>query len=432
MGLFSKKKGAESDDANRNALFGNRKTESPAPSHSPAPSTSTGSSGYGSSAPSAGGNPYAPRGGNGGGYGGSGGGYGGGGGYGAAPSAGRGYGTHRSDSTSTFDSNREDLFGGAKQRQQQHQGYGEPPAAGGGYGQPSGYGRNEGYSGQSGGYGGYGQDPNRQLTAEEEEEEDVEAVKQQIRFTKQESVASTRNALRAAAQAEETGRNTLARLGTQGERLYNTEKNLDVAANHNRVAEEKARELKTLNGSMFAVHVKNPFNSASRAEQNEAKILAQHQSERDERERTRGAGYEGRNRVGKALNETTGRVESRAKSSLVERSKYQFEADDSDDELENEIDHNLDQLGAVTGRLKGLAMATSAEVDRQNHQIDKIMKKVRFSPFHSGPKASLAYANLQEIERSRRRPNRRQPQQDPQDPLGRGIPRRDISMRLLV
>jgi hypothetical protein len=43
----------------------------------------------------------------------------------------------------------------------------------------------------------------------------VEAIKQQIKFTKSESVASTRNALRAAREAEETARNTLTKLGDQ-------------------------------------------------------------------------------------------------------------------------------------------------------------------------------------------------------------------------
>lgn len=60
--------------------------------------------------------------------------------------------------------------------------------------------------------------------------EDVQATKQQIRQLKNQDVASTRNALRIAAQAEETGRGTLARLGEQGERIHNTEKNLDLAS----------------------------------------------------------------------------------------------------------------------------------------------------------------------------------------------------------
>jgi len=74
-----------------------------------------------------------------------------------------------------------------------------------------------------------------------------------------------------------------------------------VATAHNCVAEEKARELKALNGSMFAVHMKNPMKSKPRAEAEECKILDRHRSEREERERTRQFGYEGRDAVGKDL-----------------------------------------------------------------------------------------------------------------------------------
>jgi hypothetical protein len=65
---------------------------------------------------------------------------------------------------------------------------------------------------------------------------------------------------------------------------------------------------------------------------------------------------------------------------MAEKSKYQFEANESDEEKEKEIHNNLDQLSGVTARLKGLAMATGEEVDRQNKQINKIMQKVRFIP----------------------------------------------------
>jgi hypothetical protein len=49
----------------------------------------------------------------------------------------------------------------------------------------------------------------------EENEDDIEGIKQQSRFVKQESVNSTRNALRLAREAEETARGTLHRLGDQ-------------------------------------------------------------------------------------------------------------------------------------------------------------------------------------------------------------------------
>jgi len=48
-----------------------------------------------------------------------------------------------------------------------------------------------------------------------DEEEDVEAIKGKTRALKQESVNSTRNALRMAREAEETARNTLTKLGDQ-------------------------------------------------------------------------------------------------------------------------------------------------------------------------------------------------------------------------
>ena len=47
------------------------------------------------------------------------------------------------------------------------------------------------------------------------EDEEVEGIKQQTRFIKQESVNSTRNALRVAREAEETARATLSKLGDQ-------------------------------------------------------------------------------------------------------------------------------------------------------------------------------------------------------------------------
>ena len=47
------------------------------------------------------------------------------------------------------------------------------------------------------------------------EDEDIEAIKQQTRFLKQDTVQSSRNALRIAREAEETGRATLLRLGDQ-------------------------------------------------------------------------------------------------------------------------------------------------------------------------------------------------------------------------
>lgn len=100
-----------------------------------------------------------------------------------------GLGRTTSYGTNATDDNRDALFGGAKDRvakqSQQQMGYGRPP--------PYEEGQEGGYSGSSEpSYQPYG---DRQLTAEEEEEEDVQGTKQQIKFIKQEDVSSTRNAV---------------------------------------------------------------------------------------------------------------------------------------------------------------------------------------------------------------------------------------------
>lgn len=290
-----------------------------------------------------------------------------------------GLGNLDSHGTIATDNDRNALFGGSKQRQKQ------PAQQPSSNGQPPPYNKTDGHDGgQSGIYGGesqgYGAYEDRQLTAEEEEDEDVQATKQQVRFMKQEDVSSTRNALQIAAQAEETGRNTLARLGAQGERIHNTEKNLDLAANHNRIAEGKAKELKTLNKSMFAVHVSNPFNASERRRQRDEDIITKHRSERDQRETTRSAAFETNQRLEKTFKELrpgdAGYQANKGKSSLAERAKYQFEADSEDDEMENEIDSNLDALSGAATRLNGLARATGKEVEEQNKHLDRITGKV--------------------------------------------------------
>lgn len=279
-----------------------------------------------------------------------------------------GLGRSNSGETASTEANRDALFGDARERVQQSGagGYGEPPPYGTDPAQPAGQDRS---------YGAYG---DRQLTAEEEEEEDIAATKQEIKFMKQQDVSSTRNALRVAAQAEETGRNTLARLGAQGERLHNTDRNLDLAGNHQRIAEEKAKELKIANRSMFRMHVDNPFTKGGR-ERRDQEILDKHRNERGQREATRQAAFESGQRMNQNFKGigASGADGPKSKSSLAERAKYQFEADSEDDEMENEIENNLDEISQATGRLNLLARAQGEEIEQQNRMLDGLGKKVR-------------------------------------------------------
>lgn len=85
------------------------------------------------------------------------------------------------------------------------------------------YGRGSGGAGRGGGSHAAGSNAydgvEQQAQVQDEEEDEVEAVKQQMRFTKQESLASTRNALRIARETEETASGTLLKLGEQSGRF---------------------------------------------------------------------------------------------------------------------------------------------------------------------------------------------------------------------
>ncbi|KAG6902876.1 hypothetical protein C0995_010045 [Termitomyces sp. Mi166 len=218
----------------------------------------------------------------------------------------------------------------------------------------------------------------------EENEEDIEGIKQQTRFTKQESVNSTRNALRMAREAEETARNTLTRL----EMLANTERHLDVAKGHSARAEDNTNELKQLNRSIFRPVI--VFNKEAKRAAQEAKVQARYEEEREEREKTLMDIRESQNRLGRAATYGRGNddeeligggVRARFKTAeqqainKEQRKRYQFEATASDDELEDELDNNLDEISEVSKRLKALGMAMGTELDNQNSRIDRIEGK---------------------------------------------------------
>ncbi|KAF8603829.1 hypothetical protein BDV93DRAFT_492985 [Ceratobasidium sp. AG-I] len=221
------------------------------------------------------------------------------------------------------------------------------------------------------------------MTAEEEEEA-VGGIKQDTRQLKQESVQSSRNALRIAREAEETARNTLLKLGDQSEKIANTERRLDLANGSNNRAGDRTDELKQLNRSIFRPSL--VFNKDAKRQREEQRISDRHELERLEREKAMLDVRETRNRLGNATGcgqpaaredtygedaegITLGRrlLPEQQATRQAARSRYQFEATTSDDELEDELG-NLD----VAKRLKGLALASGQEVETQNGRLGKI------------------------------------------------------------
>lgn len=252
------------------------------------------------------------------------------------------------------------------------------------------YGR--GSAGGTGGGASRGYDGLEQQEEQRDEEDDeVEAIKQQMRFTKQESLSSTRNALRIAREAEETASNTMFKLSDQSEKIGNTERSLDLAKAHASRAEDNAKEIVALNRSIFRPNIQ--FNKKAKRDAEEARIIARHIEEREEREAVRrdvtsaqsrldasmngpGTGKASFGRFGQDRFGTGKKAEENAlKNKVAQRGRYQFEATESDDELEDELDQNLDEIGMLSSRLNQLGKAMGQEVDSQNARLQRIGDK---------------------------------------------------------
>lgn len=270
------------------------------------------------------------------------------------------------------DENRDALFSGAKDRQTQQQQQQSTP--GDAHGQP-------GSGGDS--YGGYGEE--RQLTAEEQEEVDYQAILADKRKIQQESVGSVNRSVQMARQANEVGRATLARLGAQGERLYNTEKNLDLAANQNKIAQDRAGELKTLNRSMFAVHVGNPFTSKQRQLKADEDVMNRHRTEREARENTRKEGYSANQRMESNFRDMNSTGPGRQQARKKDYGRFNLEDEEGANELEDEIDDGLTELEGHVRTMNMVGRAIGKEVDSQNKQIDRIMNKASHRTHHNIP-----------------------------------------------
>lgn len=166
------------------------------------------------------------------------------------------------------------------------------------------------------------------------------------------------------------------------EKLANTERHLDISKNHALRAEDNTDELKKLNKSIFRPAI--TFNKDAKRAAKEAKIQARYDEDREERERTLMDVRESQNNLGRVGDygrdgegvgsgrQLTGAQQAMRKE---QRSRFQFEATGSDDEIEDELDGNLDEIADATKRLKALGMSMGQELGTQNARIDRISEK---------------------------------------------------------
>jgi hypothetical protein len=144
-------------------------------------------------------------------------------------------------------------------------------------------------------------------------------------------------------------------------------------------AQAQAGELKQLNRSIFIPVVKNPFTKGSRERKAMEVRNRAHEEHMAEKDDIRQFEYDSSARIEdahKKANRETAREGIHRGRSQADRNRYQFEADEEDDAIEDEIDSNLGLLGDATTRLKAMATGMNDELDSQNKQLGKITKKV--------------------------------------------------------
>ncbi|KAI2780752.1 hypothetical protein F4815DRAFT_468992 [Daldinia loculata] len=265
------------------------------------------------------------------------------------------------------DTNRDALFSGARERYDQRQT--QPNDQDGGN---AGSGVNSGSK-----YGGYGEQ--RELTEEEQEEAEIDDIKRQIKQEKLATVQTSANAARVAEEAVDVAMQTIARLGVQGERLNYTESLIDRGTIAGRDAEQQTKKLKSLNRSMFAVHVGNPFTTSKRQREIEQRALEEHRADRDLRETTRKDGYLGNQRLEAAFKQVNASATTSvyAKPSAAEKSKYAFEdeGDEENEDAERQIDTNFNRIARGVSQLHSAAYIERDIIEAQNEVIERVGKK---------------------------------------------------------
>lgn len=285
-----------------------------------------------------------------------------------------GYGGFGRTNSNDTDADRDALFSGVQQRQNQQP---AGPQAGG-------YGSTGPDAGPSG-YGGYGEQ--REMTEQEKEDLEIRNIRQETKNVRDASLASTENSLRTLENTLGGGTETYARLARQNEMLHNTNQHLDKATIANRLAKEKTAELKTLNRSMFAVHVNNPFTSKARKAEEDAKFLAQHREDRETRLATRQEKFSQNARMESSFKELSEQQRavpaSFSRANRADRYKYMDEDNSEDEdeknaeaEKEDRIAFNQDRMLGLTKQLNTLARGLGDEIGHSNKIIDEIGSKV--------------------------------------------------------
>ncbi|OWB70538.1 hypothetical protein B5S31_g216 [[Candida] boidinii] len=244
-------------------------------------------------------------------------------------------------------------------------------------------------------YGEQEYDPYSQLQQQEQdqeidsEEEEVNRIIRQSKETREATVQSSQNILSHLRQADETATNTIGVLGSQREKMFQIERDLNTMGSQQRFVGEHVKDLEHYNRGLFHVKVSNPFTKKARKKQAEDILILQRQQDR---ERDAALSTE----LSKVQNGLIGELKNNGedpadqlltKSDL--RAKYEYERrvkeasqyltsdhDEYDEKNEVEISENVDEAHKLASMLRKKANVISSEIDSQNLKLRKMAEKV--------------------------------------------------------
>ncbi|OUM52772.1 hypothetical protein BVG19_g1993 [[Candida] boidinii] len=238
-------------------------------------------------------------------------------------------------------------------------------------------------------YDPYSQQEQEQVQEVDSEEEEVNRIIRQSKETREATVQSSQNILSHLRQADETATNTIGVLGSQREKMFQIERDLNTMGSQQRFVGEHVKDLEHYNRGLFHVKVSNPFTKKARRKQAEDLVTLRRQQDRD-RDSALNA------ELSKVQNGLIGELKNNGedpenqlltKSDL--RAKYEYERrvkeatqyltsdhDEYDEKNEVEISENVDEAHRLAGMLRKKANVISGEIDSQNHKLRKMAEKV--------------------------------------------------------
>ncbi|KAK9239282.1 hypothetical protein V1525DRAFT_339483 [Lipomyces kononenkoae] len=214
----------------------------------------------------------------------------------------------------------------------------------------------------------------------EDEDQEVLALKGQIKHINKDTERIARNATALANEAYASGTRTLRMLGEQDDMLTHTGFALTQTERHTIATDENLKEIRIANRPLLAPSMRNPFSRAPQRKERAMKTLAHNDRI------TMESNYYAKNVINNAIEETTPYQErggtgtsvgsvyeaerEKGKDQLTEQSPYLFEADEEDLDTERSISSRLDELSTASKKLNLVAKTINTTLEQQNQRLE--------------------------------------------------------------